>query len=107
MFQSPVSVYWKLLCIFFFFFLGTSILLLSFCLAVDPDVGIRQHEEDEITVVGGGGDMSGGMVGGGRGVAGRRGGQLLKHSGVYISGNGHCLIVTWRHKHFNGSTQYS
>ena len=71
MFQSPVSVYWKLLCIL----LGTSILLL----------------------VGGGGGVAGG--GGG--------GQLLKHSGVYISGNGHCLIVTQRHKHFDGCTQYS
>ena len=104
MFQSPVSVYWKLLCIF----LGTSILLLSFCLAVDPDVGIRQHEEDEITVVGSGGDMSGGVVGGGGGVAsGGGGGRLLKHSSVYISGNGHCLIVTRRHKHFHSCTQYS
>ena len=56
------------------FFLGTSILLLSFCLAVDPDVGIRQHEEDEITVVGSGGDMSGGVVGGGGGVASGGGG---------------------------------
>ena len=76
MFQSPVPVYWKLLCIF----LGTSILLLSFCLAVDPDVAIRQHEEEEITVVGGGGDMSGGVVASRGG-----GGRLLKHSGLYIS----------------------
>ena len=56
------------------YFMGTSILLLSFCLAVDPDVGIRQHEGDEITVVGGGGDLSGGMVGGCGGVASRGGG---------------------------------
>ena len=69
MFQSPVSVYWKLLCTF----LGTSILLLSFCLAMDSDVGIR-HEENEINFVGSGGVMSSGVVGGGGGVAGRGGG---------------------------------
>ena len=57
---------------------------------------------------GSGGDVSGGVVGGGRGVASRGGGgRPLKHSGVYISGNGHCLIVTWRHKHFDGCTQFS